>query len=669
MTVSNIITWGILGTGAIARSFAATVNGCAKTQLVAVGSRSPGAVTSPEDFGGARLAGYAELIEDPAIQAIYIALPHTEHARWTIRALEAGKHVLCEKPLALTASDAEAVIDCAARNDRLLVEGFMYRFHPQIADLRSLIADGEIGEIATIHSEFGFAAEPDSQSRLYRNDLGGGALLDIGCYPLSLSRLIAGAAIGRDFAEVTALAATAVIGDTGVDKDTSATITFAGGAVATLRTSIRADLDHRVTVTGSKGSITLASPWLPGLWGLPEASLVLTGPGGTSKRHDYVPVADPYLAELEYFCALLAAGQHSPAIPAASAADSLENMRLLDLWRKAIGLVFSAEQPEARRERFSTRALRPQQPLLIPQSDRLPGAKRASSIALGACDIQDIVHGDHLYDAFFEAGGTVFDTAWIYEESDTALGQWMDHRGLREEVIVVGKGAHSPDCFPSVIAPQLDESLAKLRSDYLDVYMLHRDNPDVPVAEFIDALDEEYRKGRIRQFGFSNWTRDRFDAAVDYAKRSGKAVPNVLSNNFSLAEMAEPVWEGCIASSDADWAEWLQKRDVSLLAWSSQARGFFADRTARDPLADPNFARSWETPVNLERRNRARVIAERKGARTTHVALAWILHQPLPVIPIIGPLTIAQLRDSLKAVTLELTLEEVSWLAASEPAA
>jgi aryl-alcohol dehydrogenase-like predicted oxidoreductase len=214
-----------------------------------------------------------------------------------------------------------------------------------------------------------------------------------------------------------------------------------------------------------------------------------------------------------------------------------------------------------------------------------------------------------------------------------------------------------------VIARQLDQSLERLKTDYVDIYFMHRDNPDIPVGEFVDAMDAEVRRGRIRGiFGGSNWTRERMDEALVYAEKSGKTAPTALSNNFSLAQMLDPIWPGCVAASDDPWKDWLKKRQIPNFAWSSQGRGFFTDRAGRDKRDDEEIVRVWYSDRNFERRDRAIELARKRGCSPIHIALAYVIAQPFPVIPLIGPRTVAELEDSLSAIQITLTPEEVRWL-------
>jgi aryl-alcohol dehydrogenase-like predicted oxidoreductase len=296
-------------------------------------------------------------------------------------------------------------------------------------------------------------------------------------------------------------------------------------------------------------------------------------------------------------------------------------------------------------------------------------AKPVSRVALGFEDFATLGAAAPLLDAFYEKGGSAFDTAWLYRSGDTEkiLGQWLKGNGVRDDVVIVGKGAHTPHCFPDRIGRQLEQTLDRLRTDHVDVYFMHRDNPDVPVDEFVDAMDAEVRAGFVRgPFGGSNWTRERMDAAVGYARRAGRQAPAVLSNNFSLARMLDPIWPGCVSASDDEWREWLTERQVTNFAWSSQGRGFFTDRAGRDRRDDAELVRVWYSEENFARRDRAIDLARRYGCGPIHIALAWVLAQPFPVLPLIGPRTIAELDDSLEALGIELTADETEWLASGD---
>ncbi len=287
-------------------------------------------------------------------------------------------------------------------------------------------------------------------------------------------------------------------------------------------------------------------------------------------------------------------------------------------------------------------------------------------LALGFMDFTSFETGAPVLDAFWDAGGRIFDTAWVYSGGYTErlLGEWLTKRGTRAEAIVIGKGAHTPNCTPEGIIRELTESLERLQTDYVDVYFMHRDDESVPVGEFVDAISGQIQAERIRgSYGGSNWSMQRMDAAIAYANANQLRAASVLSNNFSLAEMVEPVWPGCIGSSTVEWRSWLSERKITNFAWSSQSRGFFTDRAGRSKHDDAELVRCWYSEANFERRDRAIELAAKLDVKPIHIALAYVLAQPFPQLALIGPLALTELHDSLRALTIQLTTEQVAWLA------
>src|SRR5437588_1013521 len=263
--MSRTLSWGILGTGRIAGIFA---NGMKQSQtgtLVAVGSRSQ---TAADTFGETWhiphcYSRYEDVLADQSVQAVYIGIPHPFHAEWAIKAAEAGKHVLCEKPLTLNHAEAMAVIEAALRHDVFLMEAFMYRCHPQTAKLIELIRSGVIGKVRVIEVTFSFHANVHPGHRLLNNALGGGGILDVGCYCVSMARLLAWVASGKDFAEPTSLVGQAHIGELSrVDEYAVASLTFPGEILAQLFTGVQVKGDNRVRIFGSEGSIEVPVPWV-----------------------------------------------------------------------------------------------------------------------------------------------------------------------------------------------------------------------------------------------------------------------------------------------------------------------------------------------------------------------------------------------------------------------
>ena len=293
-----------------------------------------------------------------------------------------------------------------------------------------------------------------------------------------------------------------------------------------------------------------------------------------------------------------------------------------------------------------------------------------SRLIMGAslCTTEDMELTCAAFDRFVACGGNAIDTAHVYGggRAERALGKWLQMRKNRQSVVVVGKGAHPDEHWasrinPSAIAADLAESLERLQTDYIDLYLLHRDDPSVPAGEIVECLNEHQRAGRIRAFGGSNWSPDRFTQANTYALEH-QLVPFVASSpQFSLATMNEPPLPGCVALSDAD-QEWYARHQFPVLAWTSQARGFFSGRYSPDDRASEEMVRIWFSPENFSRLERAGELGRQRGVSANTVALAYVLCQPYPTFAIIGPRSLDQLNASMEALEIRLSPEEVRWL-------
>ena len=658
------LNWGILGTGSIANQFAKALQETDKGHLAAVGSRSLASAQAFEvKFPGITSHGsYGDLMADPSVEAVYIANPHPGHAEWAVKAARAGKHVLCEKPVGMNHAEAMAIFEAAEANNVFAMEAFMYRCHPQTKKLVDLIQDGAIGEVRLVRASFGFDAPFDANSRLFNNALGGGGILDVGCYPVSMSRLVAGAASGRPFLDPVDVTAVGELGDTGIDQWTAATLHFENGIVAQASTAVSLWLDNTVTVFGSKGNIHVGAPWHPTLSAGTFGEIQLNRFGAASET---ISIGEPkglYVIEAETVADTVAAGKTQA--DAMSWEDSLGNMATLDAWRREIGLRYDAEKPANVTRTVSGEPLAFREEAAMPYGRIGTVDKPISRLVMG-CDNQTTMpHAAIMFDDFVERGGNCFDTAHLYGDGimEKLLGQWMTNRAIRDELVVIGKGAHSPNCFPQTVPTELAESLGRLQTDYVDVYFLHRDNLDVPVGEFVDVLNQHVQAGQIKAFGGSNWTAERIDEANAYAASKGLQGFQAVSNNFSLARMENPVWPGCIAASDDPYRNWLSQNDVALMCWSSQARGFFTERAGPDKRDDAELVNAWYSDNNFERRERCYELAAKKGVAPVHIALAYVLAQPFAPFALIGPRTIAEAKSSFKALSVSLSEEEVAWL-------
>jgi predicted dehydrogenase len=336
--------WGILGTGKIARIMAFALRESATGRLVSVASRDP---ARAREFASLfppirHYASYAGLIADPEVEIAYIATHHPEHREWAIAAAEAGKHVLCEKPLAMTAATAEEIIEAARRNGVFLMEAFAYRCHPQTSRLVEILRAGEIGEVRMVDACFGYDAGRRPGNYLLDRSLGGGSILDVGCYPTSMAHLIAATASGTAPTATQAVAGAAHIGPaTGVDHYAAAVLTFPGGIVATVASAIQVNLDNALRVYGSGGTVTVPSPWLPGRGGAP-ATIMIDRPGSPPEEIRVRPGADLYVLEVDAVNGLVRDGQ--TCHPLMGWGESQANMHTLDRWREASGLHYDEDR-------------------------------------------------------------------------------------------------------------------------------------------------------------------------------------------------------------------------------------------------------------------------------------------------------------------------------------
>jgi D-xylose 1-dehydrogenase (NADP+, D-xylono-1,5-lactone-forming) len=312
------VKWGILSTAHINRLFLAGARQADGVEVLAVASRSQ---ERASEYGRAneipRAHGsYEALLHDPDVEALYISLPNSLHIEWSVRALEAGKHVLCEKPLSRRPSEVERAFDVAARNDRKLMEAFMWRHHPQTRRLTELIAEGAVGRVRMIRAVFGFVAHDPRNVRLSKT-LDGGALMDVGCYCVSAARLIAG--------EPERVSAEQALGGEGVDVAFAATMRHAEDVLSHFDAGLALASRDLLEVTGDGGSLRLTDPWhcrQPGidLWR-----------DGITERIE-IETANSYRLEAEN----LSAAIRGEAEPLLGRADALGQSRTIEaLYRAA----------------------------------------------------------------------------------------------------------------------------------------------------------------------------------------------------------------------------------------------------------------------------------------------------------------------------------------------
>ena len=335
------IKWGIIGPGNIANNFADGLKSSYSGQLVAIASKSE---DRRKNFGDKydihsdfRFDSYEDIINSEHIDAIYISTPHNLHAEWTIKAAGKGKHVLCEKPGAVNLNEGKKIIEAVKEAGVFYMEGFMYRCHPQIPKLLEIIKNKTIGEIESIETSFGYdTGKTIPESRIFNKELTGGAILDVGLYPISFSRLISGVATGEKFLEPNFINAEGRIGDTGVDEVAHANLEFKNGIKAKVSTAIRESMKNNAIILGTEGTIELPDPWMPGRNGGPYHAKIIINKNGQEEVIELKGPEHLFFFEAELASQCIAKEKIQPPHPAMTWEDTLGNLKALDTWREII---------------------------------------------------------------------------------------------------------------------------------------------------------------------------------------------------------------------------------------------------------------------------------------------------------------------------------------------
>ena len=330
------LRWGIVGTGNIARQFAEGVARSDRGTLAAVASRSSeSAQRFAQQFAipvaHANYAGYDTILTEPTVDALYVSLPNSMHREWTLKALAAGKHVLCEKPMAATAAEVEEMFDAAERAGRVLIEAFMYRAHPQTTAIVDAVRGGAVGTVRSVRTSFCFRVRQPVGNIRFDPSLQGGALMDVGCYCVSFSRLIAGC-------DPVDVFATALHHASGVDEQTAAILRYPNGITAEFTVGMSLQADNSAHVNGDEGYLSAAWPWKP-----PAGGTQLVVRGAVPPRQDQMgsttPMAAPeprvievpnekplYAVEADAFAACVLDG----AAPFVTREESIGNARTIE---------------------------------------------------------------------------------------------------------------------------------------------------------------------------------------------------------------------------------------------------------------------------------------------------------------------------------------------------
>lgn len=340
--MKNSVKWGVLACGKIANEFARAANATESSVLYAVAARELDRAEAFADTHGAAKAygSYEALLADPEVEAVYIATLHPFHLEWIARAVQAGKHVLCEKPITMNLREAKQAKKLADEKRCLLREAFMYRHHPQTQKVVDLVEGGVIGKVRMIEANFCYHSDLGPESRLIARELGGGAILDIGCYGMSFSRLIAGRAHGRLFAEPIELHAVGHLDPQArTDMWTTAIMRFEGDILAKASAALRVEMENVASVYGDKGRITINQPWHC------KAELEVNLNGGESVEVIPADTTRPlFCYEIESFVGEMRGQPIGAREVAMRYDDTLGNMRALDWWRSEIGLSYEADR-------------------------------------------------------------------------------------------------------------------------------------------------------------------------------------------------------------------------------------------------------------------------------------------------------------------------------------
>ncbi len=341
---AGTLGFGLLGTGAIAAEFADALGSSERCRAAAVASRELGRAEAFGERHGvpSRYGSYDELLRDPDVGVVYVAIPHRSHAEWAVKAVQAGKPVLCEKPLTVNAAEAETVIAAAREHDAFLVEAFMYRFHPQTERLLELVRERAIGEVRAIDITFSSGSDEADVLRPLKHSAAAGGILDIGCYCVSAARQIAAAATGAAGAEPTDVVGLASLDPAErVDRYAMGILRFRGDVIAQVSCGKRLVQDDHIRVYGTRGHLHVPEPcWLPAR--RESASEIVVSDADGRERRVAVPGGRSIFAlEADGVAELLERG---PAASRPSWEDSLANMRTLDRWRHAVGVVYDWEE-------------------------------------------------------------------------------------------------------------------------------------------------------------------------------------------------------------------------------------------------------------------------------------------------------------------------------------
>ena len=656
------LKWGVIGNGGIANAFSHSIKHSETSELQAVFGRNE---TKVKNFAQKHEIDSFDKLDNflkSGIEAVYVATPHVSHFKYSLDCIRSNLHVLCEKPLTINSSESTILINEAQKREVFLMEAFMYRCHPQTFKILEYIEKHFSNKRVFLKSSFGFSADVSKEHRLRNPKLAGGAILDVGCYPLSMARLIGGKLKGLSFAEPSKITVEGELDETGVDAKSTATIKFSENISAEIKTAINENYENNLIVEAENLRLEISDPWHCGQFnnGISSVKFINQGKEEIIQINDEVGL---FTREIDEAANCIAQNNFESSLM--SHKDTLGNILSLEKWYSKLGVIYPSN--EIKNSPIIDHYFHLDSNLEKDTTEIL--GKSTPKVVFG-CDNQiSDLHAYCMFEHFYQQGGRIFDTAYIYNNglSDKYLGNWIRKKNIQDEVIILGKGAHTPQCEPSFIEPQIKESLKRLNLNKFDIYCLHRDNPEVPVGEFIDKLNELKKAGFISILGASNWSLNRFSEANEYAEANDKEGFKVLSNNFSLAEMNQPVWPGCLRC-DEEFLDYVIKNNIYLFPWSSQARGFFVQQQSFPKVAhgaNPTLEeelRVWHSRSNLDRRERCFHLAGELGCTAIELALAYVINRHENIFPLIGPRNLFESESCMRALSIKLTSKQITFL-------
>lgn len=315
------------------------------------------------------------------------------------------------------------------------------------------------------------------------------------------------------------------------------------------------------------------------------------------------------------------------------------------------------------------------------QYQKIKGIEKPLSRIIYGCTTEAMMKGQNvneLLDEIYALGINTFDTAEHYGLSEVSLGKWMSARKNRKDVVIITKGCHPIDgvdrMTPEDLKRDIEQSFQKLQTDYIDIYLLHRDVLEEPVGPIVEMLNEYYRAGKIGTFGGSNWTVERIQEANEYAKEHNLQPFTVSSPNYSLCRQVNDPWggsAGCVTISgdeNKSARQWYIDNEISVFSYSSLGRGLFSGKVKSNEtekakeMMETGAANAYCHPENFERLARAEKLAFERNASVSQIALAWILKQEVNAFPIVSASTAKRIEENVKAINIELTEEELGWL-------